>query len=268
MSIFIKPGYWLKTRKKLKGAFNLDRYVDEKVTEKSIPVGGTSGQILSKIDDDDYNTEWKNEQDISLKADKSNVLELDNTTEFTPDADYEPATKKYVDDNASGGGSEFQIYNEKFSIDSSITTNWIRAIASSHYYLSEYYNSTGILSTDSMTSYSGADFRSSRPIGIATENQTVDSLFIANWGQFYSFFSRICILKLKWANNGVIDYVVELMNEEILFDSVPYNYTLTIPSTSFSEVSISKGDVLYMFVVSGNTNDMTPCEIHLKCLKS
>lgn len=36
---------------------------------------------------------------IDGKADKSNVLELDNTTEFTPDADYEPATKKYVDDN-------------------------------------------------------------------------------------------------------------------------------------------------------------------------
>ncbi len=33
------------------------------------------------------------------KADKTNVLELDNTTSFTPDADYEPATKKYVDDN-------------------------------------------------------------------------------------------------------------------------------------------------------------------------
>ena len=33
------------------------------------------------------------------KADKVNVLELDNTTAFTPDTDYEPATKKYVDDN-------------------------------------------------------------------------------------------------------------------------------------------------------------------------
>lgn len=39
-------------------------------------------------------------QDYALK---SNVLELDNTTAFTPDADYEPATKKYVDDNAGGG---------------------------------------------------------------------------------------------------------------------------------------------------------------------
>jgi len=43
------------------------------------------------------------DQDISGKADKSNVLELDNTDSFTPDADYEPATKKYVDDNAGGG---------------------------------------------------------------------------------------------------------------------------------------------------------------------
>ena len=31
----------------------------------------------------------------------TNALGLDNTTAFTPDADYEPATKKYVDDNAS-----------------------------------------------------------------------------------------------------------------------------------------------------------------------
>jgi len=45
------------------------------------------------------------DQDISVKADKTNVLELDNTTSFTPDADYEPATKKYVDDNAGGSYS-------------------------------------------------------------------------------------------------------------------------------------------------------------------
>ncbi|MBT6765446.1 MAG: hypothetical protein HOA90_13040, partial [Prolixibacteraceae bacterium] len=37
------------------------------------------------------------DQDLSSLALKSNVLELDNTTLFTPDADYEPATKAYVD---------------------------------------------------------------------------------------------------------------------------------------------------------------------------
>jgi len=30
-----------------------------------------------------------------------NTLALDNTTSFTPDADYEPATKKYVDDSVA-----------------------------------------------------------------------------------------------------------------------------------------------------------------------
>lgn len=36
-------------------------------------------------------------------ASKTNVLQLDNISAFTPDADYEPATKKYVDDNAGDG---------------------------------------------------------------------------------------------------------------------------------------------------------------------
>ena len=44
------------------------------------------------------------DQDLSTYALKTNVLELDNTTVFTPDANYEPATKKYVDDN--GGITE------------------------------------------------------------------------------------------------------------------------------------------------------------------
>ena len=33
------------------------------------------------------------------------VLMKDNATAFTPTADYQPATKKYVDDAAGGGGT-------------------------------------------------------------------------------------------------------------------------------------------------------------------
>lgn len=57
----------------------------------------------------------------------ANVLLLDNTTEFTPDADYEPATKKYVDDNAGGEVVERKTvrfdFGEKAS-DSSYT-EWV-----------------------------------------------------------------------------------------------------------------------------------------------
>jgi len=38
---------------------------------------------------------------LDLKADKSNVLEKDNTTSFTPTQDYHPATKKYVDEGGT-----------------------------------------------------------------------------------------------------------------------------------------------------------------------
>ena len=43
---------------------------------------------------------------LAQKADKNEVLTKTNTTAFAPTADYQPATKKYVDDNisAAGGG--------------------------------------------------------------------------------------------------------------------------------------------------------------------
>ncbi len=41
---------------------------------------------------------------LDTKAETNNVLALDNTTEFIPDANYEPATKKYVDDQLSSLG--------------------------------------------------------------------------------------------------------------------------------------------------------------------
>lgn len=44
------------------------------------------------------------------KADKVNVLELDNTTPFDPTSDYHPATKKYVD-SLTGGASWGEIIN-------------------------------------------------------------------------------------------------------------------------------------------------------------
>jgi len=46
-------------------------------------------------------------EDLSSYALKSNVIELDNTTTFTPDSNYEPATKKYVDDIAISSDSIF-----------------------------------------------------------------------------------------------------------------------------------------------------------------
>ena len=75
------------------------------------------------------NLSWTNtwDQDLSWLALKTNVLELDNTTVFTPDADYEPATKKYVDDNAWGGGGTEPEY-DAWNSGTSITIDWDNSI--------------------------------------------------------------------------------------------------------------------------------------------
>lgn len=58
--------------------------------------GGITGTLSNQTD---------LQVELDLKANITNVLVLDNTTPFTPDADYEPATKKYVDDNTGGSTS-------------------------------------------------------------------------------------------------------------------------------------------------------------------
>ena len=66
----------------------------------------TKGDIgLGNVDNtSDANKPVSTAQQAALdaKADKTNVLEKDGTTAFTPTADYHPATKKYVDETASG----------------------------------------------------------------------------------------------------------------------------------------------------------------------
>ena len=53
----------------------------------------------------DENGQEVTKHKLSEKANSSDVLEKTNTTEFTPTADYQPATKKYVDDSVSSLGS-------------------------------------------------------------------------------------------------------------------------------------------------------------------
>lgn len=75
------------------------KYVDDEISSIPDPAWGEITGTLSN------QTDLQNVLD--LKANKSNVLELDNTAVFTPDTDYEPATKKYVDDATSSATTEW-----------------------------------------------------------------------------------------------------------------------------------------------------------------
>lgn len=90
---------------------------------QGVPTGGTAGQVLAKIDATDYNTEWVDPPEgggsgsgggglSAVVDDTTPVLggELDADTNKiinlgAPTNDNDAATKKYVDDNAGGGGS-------------------------------------------------------------------------------------------------------------------------------------------------------------------
>ncbi len=75
------------------------KYVDDN-TIATVAWGDVTGSIANQTDLQSALDGKADDGDLTGLALKANVLELDNTSAFTPDADYEPATKKYVDDNA------------------------------------------------------------------------------------------------------------------------------------------------------------------------
>lgn len=62
-------------------------------------------------------TQTESDNLLDAKADKDNVLEKDNTTSFTPTADYHPATKKFVDDTAFDGVGDGSLTDVKMATD-------------------------------------------------------------------------------------------------------------------------------------------------------
>ena len=71
------------------------------LTDSSIMVSNNSGEGIT-INPQEVvikDAQGQKIHSLSEKVNKSDVLTKTNTTEFTPTADYQPATKKYVDDN-------------------------------------------------------------------------------------------------------------------------------------------------------------------------
>ena len=66
-----------------------------------VPVGGKAGQILAKISDDDYDTEWRDNTGIDVKV-PTKVSELENDKHYVSTNDLtDYATKEYVNEEIS-----------------------------------------------------------------------------------------------------------------------------------------------------------------------
>ena len=84
------------------------------------PHGTTKSDVgLGNVDntsDADKPVSTAQQAAFDLKADKTNVLELDNTTPFTPDQDYEPATKLSSETAANVAGEAFANGKDAFRV--------------------------------------------------------------------------------------------------------------------------------------------------------
>ena len=68
-----------------------------------------------------------------VSPDMSNYLAKDNTTSFTPTWDYQPATKKYVDDHAGGEQNLFIITEDMVTVSTS-EDMWVAPYSTSYKY--------------------------------------------------------------------------------------------------------------------------------------
>ena len=102
----------------------------------------------------------------NTKADKTNVLEKDNTTSFTPTQDFHPATKKYVDDSWT---------NITGLVEEAWITDWDELI----YY--NWVNNVKIDYTDLRESILSDWHRTSTETGTLDMSDTAWNYTIAHW---------------------------------------------------------------------------------------
>ena len=155
---------------------------------------------------------------------EDDVLKLDNTTSFTPDADYEPATKKYVDDNAYPSADATKV--GFISVTQAVNLDTIESDTAT--------NNAKVSYTDASAVSSNTSFRTT-PSTIITagtdltwSGNTLNYSGSGGGGDVYKFGTGVNNQMVTWANDGYIQG-----ESNITFDGSTLNITgnLTISGT-------------------------------------
>lgn len=160
----------------------------------------------------------------------------------------------------AAGGSELQIYEKIFWVDSANVTFW-SAISSSSVG-EEYASTTGIDKSLSNATMTQTNIRFLRHAGVATANQTIVKMdFMLGVGG--DDISGISVIKANFSNNHLI-----LDSVEVLYESnvvIPGTSQLSLSAEDFTETNILEGEVIYVFFASETLNNIQPCSYRLKC---
>ena len=143
-----------------------------------------------------------NKPDLNLYALANNVLALNNTTEFIPSDDYEPATKKYVDDAVTESGG----YNDESAQDA------IGSILANTEYILLSYN-------DATPSFSASLSNTAITLlGLAnTSIQAGDLATVATSGSYTDLSDKLSYTSSSDINTGTDS--TKIINCESLIDS-------------------------------------------------
>lgn len=177
---------------------------------------------LFSIDEEDSNSNvvYMTDPEYTFLANLDNVLAKDNTTSFTPTSDYNPATKKYVDDSISLGSTktflgELSDYStEQTALDITNLKKGVYHIASSlngntpsNFYFKITINETNY--------YKSFDF-SSRGVAGSTLIKMVipETLQVGSKVYFYTDY----LLNSSSKEVGFSSYIFNITNNGITFD--------------------------------------------------
>lgn len=106
--------------------------------EISCTANNTTDGIITAVDTSQKSQFYTTRYDGGSSRDTNKVLTTDNTSSYTPTADYHPATKKYVDDTVAGSGGGDSVFkvtltaNQTAGYDANKTIDEIQAAISAN----------------------------------------------------------------------------------------------------------------------------------------
>jgi len=219
------------------------------LTTDDIPEGTTnkyfSGTVPTDISDLTDNSNL-----IGSKAAKTNVLLLDNIVEYAPTGDYNPTTKKYVDDAIS---SEISSLSSIGTADMALDVNWATATpppTQTPTDVSDHINDSTIHFTEAeIDKYTRAEVDSKDAILQAAINANALAISNLDAATEDEVLSHIYNTSVHFTKDRMLDYVVA--NYNIENNMASSSKKTGVDSGTFGDMAVTD-DYLYLCVSTGD----------------